>query len=406
MADLRVNFCGVPFKNPIVVSSIEVSDSLEHINQAIDSGVGGVVIKTVTDQPKMGKLTKHSKYAILNDKGEIIRGKISRFFVFYARSGYSIRPPEEWPSIIREARKHADLKDVRLIGSVGASSLDKWVELARMEEDCGVCLLELNFGCPHPSQMDEVGAGMLLGQDPKAAEEITRTVVNAVHIPVLVKLTPQVNDVTAMARVMKKAGASGVLLTNRYTGFAVNIEEGKPHIDGRAGVGGPWVRHLALRWVNGVYLEGGIPIVGTNGIYDWREAVEFFMSGATLMEVGSVLMLKGYGHAGKIIRGLEQFMDRKGYKTMDSMIGIASRRALTYEQTYELPRMVAVIDEEKCTRCYNCVRSCFYDALKEGEGRVITNSDHCIGCELCYSVCPADAVLYRAGSPTAAGIRK
>jgi dihydroorotate dehydrogenase subfamily 1 len=395
MAELRVNFCGISFKNPIVISSIETSDSLEHILKAVDSGVGGVVIKTVTDKPKMSELTRHSKYAILNDKGEIIKGKIPRFFVFYARSGYSVKPPEEWASIIREAKKHADSKDVRLIGSLGASTLDKWVELARMEEECGVCMLELNFGCPHPSQMDEEAAGMLLGQDPKAAAEITQTVVNAVRIPVLVKLTPQVNDMTAMARVVKKAGASGVLLTNRYTGFAVNIEEGKPYIDARAGVGGPWVRHLALRWVNAVYLEGGIPIVGTNGIYDWREAVEFIMSGATLMEVGSVLMLKGYGHAGNIIKGLEKFMDRKGYETVDSMIGIASKRSLTYEETYELPRKVALIDEKRCTRCYHCVRSCFYDALKKGEDRVMTISGNCIGCELCYSLCPEEAISFR-----------
>ena len=72
MADLRVNFCGIPFKNPIVVSSIETTDSLEHIIKAIDSGAGGLVIKTVTDKPKMSELTKHSKYSILNDKGEVI----------------------------------------------------------------------------------------------------------------------------------------------------------------------------------------------------------------------------------------------------------------------------------------------------------------------------------------------
>ncbi len=395
MADLRVNFCSIPFKNPIVISSIETTDSLERIIKAIDSGAGGVVIKTVTDKPKMSELTRHSKYAILNDKGEIIKGKIPRFFVFYARSGYSIKPPEEWASIIKEARKHADLKNVRLIGSLGASTLDKWVELARMEEESGVCMIELNFGCPHPSQMDEEGAGMLLGQDPKAAAEITQAVVNAVRIPVLVKLTPQVNDMAVMAKVVKKAGASGVLLTNRYTGFAVNIEEGRPYLDARAGAGGPWVRHLTLRWVNAVYLEGGIPIVGTNGIYDWREAVEFIMSGATLMEVGSVLMLKGYKHVGTILKGFEEFMDRKGHKTVDSMIGIASKRSLTYEQTYELPCTVSVIDNEKCTRCGSCVRSCFYDALEKGEDRVRTISENCIGCELCYSMCPEDAISFK-----------
>jgi len=395
MADLRVNFCGIPFKNPIVISSIETSDSIDHITKAIDSGVGGVVIKTVTDKPKMSELTRHSKYAILNDRGEIIKGKIPRFFVFYARSGYSVRPPEEWASIIKEAKKYADAKNVRLIGSLGASSLDKWTELAQMEEEAGACMLELNFGCPHPSQMDEEAAGMLLGQDPVAASEITRKVVKAVHIPVVVKLTPQVTDVVPIVRVVKEAGASGVLLINRYTGFAVNIEEGKPYIDARAGVGGPWVRHLVLRWVNAVYLETGMPIAGTNGIYDWREAVEFIMSGATIMEVGSVLMLKGYKHVKVILEGLEKFMDRKGYATVDSMIGIASRQSLTYEETYRLPPKVAVVNGERCTACGQCVKSCFNDALNKDGDQIITRSENCIGCELCYSICPADAISFK-----------
>lgn len=104
MADLRVNFCGIPFKNPIVVSSIETSDSLDHITKAIDSGVGGVVIKTITDKPKMSELTRHSKYAILNDKGEIIKGKVPRFFVFYARSGYSVKRPRNGPQSSRRRR--------------------------------------------------------------------------------------------------------------------------------------------------------------------------------------------------------------------------------------------------------------------------------------------------------------
>jgi dihydroorotate dehydrogenase (fumarate)/dihydropyrimidine dehydrogenase (NAD+) subunit PreA len=343
----------------------------------------------------MSELTRHSKYAVLNDKGEIIKGKIPRFFVFYARSGYSVKPPEEWASILREAKKRADAKNVTLIGSLGASSLDKWVELARMEEECGVAMLELNFGCPHPSQMDEEAAGMLLGQDPVAAADITRAVTKAVKIPVVVKLTPQVIDVVPMVRVVKEAGASGVLLINRYTGFAVNIEEGKPYIDARAGVGGPWVRHLALRWVNAAYLEVGIPIAGTNGIYDWREAVEFIMSGATIMEVGSVLMLTGYDHVKVILDGLEKFMDRKGYKTVDSMIGIASRQSLTYEQTYALPPKKAVIDDDLCVACGQCVRSCFSDALKQDADKIIADPEKCIGCEMCYSMCPAGAVSFR-----------
>lgn len=394
MADLSVTFAGIPFKNPIVVSSIEPSDSLERIKKCVDCGAGGVVIKTVTDKPKMSELTRHSKYAVLNDRGEIVKGKIPRFFVFYCRSGYSVRPPEEWATIIREARAYADTKDVRLIGSVGASTLDKWVELAKMEEACGVSMIELNFGCPHPFQMDEEGAGMLIGQDPEAAAEITRTVVNAVRIPVLTKLTPQTNNPATVARAVKAAGASGVIVINRFTGFAVNIEEGKPYIHGKAGVGGPWVKPLALRWVHAIHSEVGLPIAGTNGIYDWREAIEFLMAGATLMEVGSVVMLKGYDQIRAVLKGMEAFMDRKNYPTVDSMIGIATRRAVSYESSYELPPIKARINQRKCTRCYHCVRSCFYDALEMKRDRVVTLSENCIGCELCYSVCPSDAISF------------
>jgi ferredoxin len=175
----------------------------------------------------------------------------------------------------------------------------------------------------------------------------------------------------------------------------VDIEEGRPYIDGRAGVGGPWVKYLALRWVNSIYSELGMPIAGTNGIYDWREAVEFIMSGATLMEVGSVVMLKGYDHVKKIISGLEKFMDRKNYKTVESMIGIATKRSLSYEKAYQLPMRKSAVNHEKCIRCYHCVISCFYDALGKGEDRVISISKNCIGCELCYSVCPADAISFQ-----------
>jgi dihydroorotate dehydrogenase subfamily 1 len=394
MANLVTEFAGVHFKNPIIHSSIEPSDSLERIKKCIGSGAGGVIIKTVTDKANMAELTRNAKYVVLNNDGQIVRGEIPRSVVFYCRSGYSVRPPEEWEAIIKKAKNYADERDVRIIGSLGASTLDKWAELARMEEDCGVCMLELNFGCPHPSQMGEGGAGMSIGQDPKLAAEITAAVAKAVKIPIIIKLTPQVNDPTVIARAVTRAGASGVTVINRFTGFAVNIEKGEPYIYGRAGVGGPWVKPLALRWVNAIFLELGIPIAGTNGIFDWREAVEFIMSGASVMQVGSIVMLKGYEHIREIIEGLEGFMDRKNYQTIESMRGIASRKSLTYEEMYEMPKGKVQIDNEKCNQCLRCVRSCFYDALKDETGQVVIRSENCIGCELCYYICPEGAIFF------------
>jgi len=88
-ADLGVEFCGIRFKNPIVVCFIEVTNSLDNLKKCIDSGAAGAIVKTITDMPQMVTLTKHAKYAILNNNGQIIKGKALRFYVLYSRSSYS-----------------------------------------------------------------------------------------------------------------------------------------------------------------------------------------------------------------------------------------------------------------------------------------------------------------------------
>jgi len=395
MADLSIDFCGIKFKNPIVVSSIEPTNSLDKLKKCVDAGAAAAVVKTLTDTPPMAVLTDHSKYAILNDNGRPIHGKVPRFFVFYSRSGYSTTPYKEWIPYLKEAENYAEQNGAHIIGSIGAGSAEGWKDCARTVEDCGIKMTELNFGCPHPSQMEKTKAGMLIGQDPDIAAEITSIVAQSVGIPIVVKLTPQVTDLIEVARRVKEAGAAAVTVINRYVGFAVDIESGKPYIGGAAGVGGPWVKYLVLRAVHEIHSKLDIPIAGTNGIYDWREAVEFFMSGATLMQVGSVLMLKGYHHLGRIIKGINTFLDEHQYADIRSIVGLASRQAMSYEALFAAKPLHAVIDYEKCTSCGNCARSCFYDALEtSGDKKVITRSENCIGCELCYNVCPVDAISY------------
>jgi dihydroorotate dehydrogenase (fumarate)/dihydropyrimidine dehydrogenase (NAD+) subunit PreA len=392
MADLRTEFCGVKFKNPVLAASAEPTLSSENMKRVIETGAGGLVAKTVTDSEAMRRLTKMSKWRYLDEQHNVCRGKVPRLFTFYGRSGLAEEEPKEWMEELKEAQTAALRNDCVLIGSVGGTVPENWASLSKMVEDTGIPLIELNFGCPHPSEMKGTKTGMLVGQDRDAASEITHTVARAVKVPVIVKLTPQVADVVEMAQAVKAAGASGVTIINRFVGFALDIETGKPYVNGWAGVGGPWVKPLTLRWVSKIYTSTDLPITGTNGVYDWKDVVEFMMSGASIVQICSVLMLKGYGYLKEVIKGLDDFLNRKGYRTAKEIVGMAARSALSYAEMESLPKEHAVINRELCTDCQRCIRSCFYNQIEMKEGQV-SISGECRGCGICTCVCPVPGAV-------------
>jgi dihydroorotate dehydrogenase (fumarate)/dihydropyrimidine dehydrogenase (NAD+) subunit PreA len=402
MADLKVKFCGMDFKNPVLAASAEPTLSSENMKRVIETGAGGLVAKTVTDSEAMRRLTKISKWRYLDEQHNVCRGKVPRLFTFYGRTGLAEEEPEEWMMELKEAQAAALENDCVLIGSVGGTAPENWAKLSKMIEDAGIPLIELNFGCPHPSEMEGVKTGMLVGQDKDAASEITHAVVQAVKVPVIIKLTPQVADIVEMADSVRSAGASAVTLTNRFVGFCLDIETGKPYLHGWAGVGGPWVKPLTLRWISKVYTGINIPITGTNGAYDWKDVVEFMMSGATTVQLCSVVMLKGYGYLGKVIKGLNDFLNRKGYQSAKEIIGVAARAAMSYGEMESLPKEKAVINRNLCTDCRRCIRSCFYNVIKVRNGHVMI-SEECRGCGICTCICPVPGavVLQTFSSPGA-----
>ncbi len=395
MADMGIEFSGIHLKNPIIVASAEPSNSVENIKQCIDFGAGAVITKTIGDIPGMQKLTQNSKYAILNDQGRIIKGKVPRSFVFYSRSGYISEQAEDWISILKETQVYAEEHGSAIIANIASGTLEGWIELAKMCEGCGVPMLEVNYQCPHPAGMGDDADGIWIAQDPGVAAEVTRRIVEAVDIPVMVKLSPETNRLTEVARSVIDAGAASVAVNSRFVGFAVDIEKAEPYIGGPAGVGGPWVKYITQRWVNEIYSKTGCQISGSNGIFDWRDAIEFIMSGARVMQVGSVLMLKGIEWLPKVISGMEKFLDDHGYPDVESIHGIASKKALmTPAEMFAMEPLYCEIDSDKCQfpKCNICIRMCFYDSLHFGEQNVLTTPDTCIGCELCSNVCPFDAI--------------
>lgn len=394
MADLSLEFCGIKFKHPIIIASLETTNSPEVIRECVDAGAAGMIVKTLTDIEDMARLTENSKYAILNEKNELIKGKVNKNYVFYSRSGYSSTAFRDWIPYLTELNKYAQDQGSHLIGSAGGKTVQSWIDICRTIEDCGLPMVELNFGCPHPAMMPGVHGGSMIGQEPEVAREVTARVCEAVKIPVVVKLTPDQSRVLDVARAVKEAGAAAVTATNRYTGFSVDIETGQPRLGGPAGIGGVWAKPLSLRWVHRIYTELGMPVTGSNGIYDHRDIVEFIMTGAPLVQVGSVLMLKGIKYLPSMISGLEEFMDKHGYPDIASMTGIASKRSVKdYGDQFKKPRMHSEITRDACKNpsCTICVQTCFYDALAQGVGKVDTIHANCIGCEMCTQTCPFGA---------------
>src|SRR5574340_1198231 len=174
MANLEVEFCGLKFKNPVVVASIEPTNSPELIRECVDAGAGGMIIKTLTDIEDMARLTENSKYSILNSRNEPIKGKVNKDFVFFSRSGYSSTHYREWIPYLKELRRYAEDRGSHLIGSAGGKTVQGWVDICRTIEDCGIRMVELNFGCPHPAMMPGVHGGSMIGQDPRVAAAVTR----------------------------------------------------------------------------------------------------------------------------------------------------------------------------------------------------------------------------------------
>jgi dihydroorotate dehydrogenase (fumarate)/dihydropyrimidine dehydrogenase (NAD+) subunit PreA len=350
--------------------------------------VGGLVGKSVTDLESMRQVST-ARYAILDEHRRPCKGQIPRMYTFYSRTG-SMESPEDWlrdlPEKLAVAREH----DAVLIGSVGAGRIESWVSIARMMADNGVPMIELNLGCPHYERSPEK-MGAQLGQDPEACRRVVEAVRAAVRVPLIVKVTPQAGNVMAVVRAVEEAGAAAITVTNRFMGFAVDIERGVPYTGGWAAVGGPWIAPLTLRWVAQCHRDSRLPILGSNGAADWSDVIEFIMAGASVVQLVGRFMLDGPALIPRLLSEIAAFMKRKGYGSIQEMVGVAARAAVPYTELHRIPPQRMRVEAERCTVCGKCLHACYYDALfKRNDEIVIT--DACVGCELCAAFCPEGAL--------------
>ncbi|HNO69787.1 MAG TPA: NAD-dependent dihydropyrimidine dehydrogenase subunit PreA, partial [Pseudomonadota bacterium] len=293
-------------------------------------------------------------------------------------------------------------KNALIVSLMVESKREAWHEIVRRAEDAGADGLELNFGCPHG--MSERGMGSAVGQVPDYTCQIVKWVKEVAKTPVIVKLTPNITDITFPARAAEQGGADAVSLINTInsvTGIDLETMTPRPAVHGASAHGGycgPAVKPIALSMVASVGQTVKIPISGIGGIANWHDAAEFILMGATTVQVCTAVMHHGFRIVLDMIDGLSSYLDRKGLASVSDLVG---RSLPTYQRWEQLDlnyRVIADIKQDKCIGCGVCYAACYDGAHQaiaakpDGRGRsAVQVLEHkCVGCNLCSLVCPVE----------------
>ncbi|MCX6276218.1 MAG: NAD-dependent dihydropyrimidine dehydrogenase subunit PreA [Bacteroidetes bacterium] len=393
MADLITNLSGIKSPNPFWLASAPPTNSGYQIMKAFDAGWGGAVWKTLG----VPVVNVSSRYGALNYRD-------TRMMGFSNIELITDRPLRDNLREIEEVKKR--FPDHAVIASLMVETKEEWHQIMKDVTNAGADGVELNFGCPHG--MCERGMGSAVGQEPKVLKTIVSWVKEVATIPVIVKLTPNISDITRPALAAVEGGGDAISLINTIQSIVgVDIDKFVPYpiVDGRSSNGGycgPAVKPIAMNMLKNCAQHPGvnIPISGIGGIENWRDAVEFILLGATSVQVCTAVMHYGFGIIREMVAGLEQYMDEKGFKTLDDFRGKALQNIMHWEDLNLKYKIVADIHEEKCIGCQLCYTACEDGAhqaigLKENgaDRKPFIIEENCVGCNLCSLVCPVEGCI-------------
>jgi dihydropyrimidine dehydrogenase (NAD+) subunit PreA len=415
MADLGINFAGIRSPNPFWLASAPPANSGAQIHRAFEAGWGGAVWKTIG--PPV--LNVSNRYGAWHHGGQRMLGINNVELI-------SDRPLDVNLREIAEVKRAWPDRAV-IVSAMVESKPEAWHKIIRQIEDTGADGIELNYGCPHG--MSERGMGAAVGQVPEYCEQITRWVMQAAHIPVIVKLTPNITNIVSPARAAVAAGANGLSLINTLSSItSVDLDtlEISPNIGGKGGHGGyagPAVKPIALNMLSALgtdeVMHGSkLPISAMGGITTWKDAAEFLLLGASSLQVCTAVMHYGYRIIEDLCDGLSNWMDSKGFQRITDVTGASLGRISDFKDFDLSFRAVARIDPQKCIQCNLCYVACNDTAhqcidLIDAGGRVVQPYSYavssngkqeatekrpnprvrevdCVGCRLCYNICPVD----------------
>ncbi len=388
---LRCDLCGIPLENPFLLSSSVVASTYDMCARAFEAGWAGACFKTICSldiheaSPRFSAVT-----------GDI--GTIMGFKNIEQLSDHSVAENME---IFRRLKAKYPTKFI--LASIMGRDEAEWGTLARLCEENGADAVELNFSCPN---MAEGGLGSDIGQVPALVERFTAAAKRACGIPVLAKLTPNVDNMSPAAEAARRGGADGIAAINTIksvVGVNLHTFVSAPAVRGQSAVGGysgNAVKPIALRFIAELGRDPalqGLHLSAMGGVETWQDALEFILLGGGSIQVTTAVMQYGYRVIDDLKEGLNLYLAEKGFASVKEAVGLgletlSSTTDALERDTVVFPRFI----RERCVGCGRCEISCAdggHQAIRlDGSRRPVLDGKRCVGCHLCVLVCPQRAI--------------
>ena len=299
---LSIRIAGLQLENPVILASGILGYSAESLNRAAKGGAGAVVSKSIGLEPRVGYVNPtvvQAESGLINAMG-------------LPNPGISIYSGE-----IKYCK---EILKVPLIVSVFGYSAEEYASVAKKAVEAGADAVELNVSCPHVKQ-----TGAEIGQNSQLLSEVVKQVKAVINKPVIVKLSPNVTDITVLAKAAVEAGADALTAVNTLKALAIDPETTKPILSNiKGGLSGAAIKPVALRCVYDIREQlPDIPIIGCGGITDWRDTVEFMLAGASAVQIGTAIASEDTNVFLTINKGIESYVRKKDFRSVKEIVNLA-----------------------------------------------------------------------------------
>ena len=389
--DLSIKYLGVECENPFFLSSSPVGGNYDMVAKAFETGWGGVFFKTVgvfvADEcsPRFDQVNKEGL----------------PWVGFKNMEQISDKPTEQNFEFMDKLKKN--YPDKVLVATIMGSDEAEWKKLTKMCEQVGADLIEGNFSCP---QMTSHSMGSDVGTNPELMTAYCKAVTSTTKIPFIAKMTPNITNMEIPAIAAIKGGAAGISAINTIKSITnIDFENmtGMPVVNGKSsisGYSGAAVKPIALRFVAQMLQNEELKnaeISGVGGIETWRDAAEYLVLGCRNVQVTTAIMQYGYRIVEDLISGMMHYMDEKGYNKIEDFIGLALPNLIPAEELNRDFQILPDFNQKKCIGCGRCYVSCYDGAHQaidwDEKKRKPKLNDECVGCHLCFNVCPVQGCI-------------